>query len=278
MSYNSISVICPCYNEEPNIDELIFRVENVLKKINEPYEIILIDDASTDKTWLKIQDHSNKNPNIKSYKHKKNLGLAETWKTGVNMAEKNLSIVIDSDLQYQPEDIYRLYNYLILNKTDIVQGWRSSIERKINFRFIASKILNNLLNLMFNMNLKDNKSGFIICETVILKDILSHKFKYNYYQTFLLIAANKKKYTISDIEVIFEERTSGKSFLPNIPIIASLKVLIDICKAFVEFNFLKNTDDDLLESYSQRINDKNSRSLASKLLLNIYFITLPLHT
>lgn len=273
-----LSVIIPCFNEEKNIPELVERLANVfiLKKING--EVILINDGSTDNTQESIEKSAYKNKFVK-FKHlENNSGMETGWKTGLELSSGEYVCLIDADLQYLPEDVWRLYKAILYSHTDIVQGYRSSIGRLKDSRYILSKGLNFLLNFLFGMQLKDNKSGFILTRREVLEDILCHHFKYFYFQSFIMVAAKTKNYSIKEIETLFESRLLGKSFMPKFPVKVIGKVIIDIIKALFEYRIFDKREMQI-EKYLIEKKNRHEKVLAGwrKFLFNIYFFTMPIH-
>jgi phenylacetate-CoA ligase len=230
-----ISMIAPCLNEEKNIVSLVKRINKSLDKTGIKGEIILIDDGSRDKTLEVMKKIKSKNKNLIIVKHKDNKGIVESWKSGLKKARGRYIVTIDSDLQYLPEDIPRLYNEIKNSKYDLVQGWRREDEKKDLIRDFLSKTLSFVLNKIFSMNLRDIKSGFIIYKKEVFKDILSYKKDYRLFQHFVTIAAYWKGYKIKQIPVKFAKRKHGKSFIGMIPIKFIVKVLLDIPKAYSEY-------------------------------------------
>src|SRR5260370_30085422 len=92
-----------------------------------------------------------------------------------------------------------------------------------------------MLNGAFGMNLKDNKSGFILCAREVMEDLLSYRGNYYYWQSFIMVAAHVKGYTYKQIETLFENRRAGKSFLDNAQVKAVARSFVDIGKALLEY-------------------------------------------
>jgi phenylacetate-CoA ligase len=230
-----LSVIVPCLNEEGNVPELTGRVGDVLSVGGIDGELILVDDGSTDGTWAAIEAASAQHPFVVGRRHGQNRGIAAGWKTGVQAARGRLVAILDADLQYQPEDLLRLRRELEVSNVDIVQGWRSPVGRDKGPRYYYSRGLNLMLNTAFGMNLKDNKSGFILCAREVLEDLLSYRGRYAYWQSFIMVAAHKKGYTYKQIETLFEPRRAGASFLDNAPLKAVARSFVDIGKALYEY-------------------------------------------
>jgi phenylacetate-CoA ligase len=276
---NLISVIVPCYNEEGNLKELHSRLIKVLSAIDISHQIVYVNDCSTDSSINVLKELELSSAKVVVVNNDKNIGMGRSWVAGLNASDGEYVVLIDADLQYQPEDIKRLFRELIYKNKDLIQGYRSSIGRLKDSRFILSKGLNFLLNFLFGMNAKDNKSGFIITRRTVLDDIFTTRFDYKHPQTFILISAVSKGYSYSEIEVIFSERLVGNSFIKLIPIILVANVLHDLIKAFYEFK-ISRKNVTVLSKYIKKSSSKKGapdRSIFKKALLWIYFHSMPLH-
>ncbi len=138
---NNISIVIPIFNEEKNIDLLVDEIMciNEIDKIN---EIVLVDDKSVDNTKFVISNLKNTNSLVKLFFHKKNLGQSKALYTGVKMANSDVIITLDADLQNNPKDISKLFNlYFSDIETKLVGGIR--VNRKDNLiKRISSKFAN----------------------------------------------------------------------------------------------------------------------------------------
>ncbi len=275
-----LSVIAPCYNEEGNLRELVNRLRNAFWTKNIVGETILVDDGSTDGTGDLIDKLAEEYPNVIAVHHRTNLGMVAGWRSGLQAAHGDLVCLIDADLQNLPEDVCRLFRELRLSGADIVQGYRSSVGRIRDSRYHLSKALNVILNTCFGMRLRDNKSGFIVCRRAVLVDVLRHRFSYCYFQSFIMVAAKSKGYTIREIETLFESRLIGKSFISRLPALLICRVLTDIAKAIFEYR-LSDQHATVLGEYLQNLPplDPSKETLSGwrRALLNLYMWTMPLH-
>lgn len=271
-----LSVVVPCFNEELNIPELSQRVLAMFDGAGLQGELILIDDGSADATARVIREHSRRDPRIVGVFHRINRGMAGAWRTGVNAARGAHVAIIDADLQYQPEDILRLYRTLIDSSVDVVQGWRSSVGRERGARYMLSRGFNTLLNGAFGMSLRDNKSGFVCCAREVIQDLLTYRGRYAYWQSFIMVAAHAKGYSYKEIEAVFEERKQGQSFLEGRAFHAAARCLVDVGAALWEYrvrtephdlsrNFLKREGAELDEPPSLRANPARFRAYATTL-------------
>jgi phenylacetate-CoA ligase len=275
-----ISVIVPCFNESENIPALISRIFTMFDRAPLSGEIILIDDGSTDKTASVIREKMNEFPGrVRGEFHKVNRGIEAAWQTGVWNARGKIMCLIDADLQYLPEDIIRLVREYRRTGADMVQGWRSSIGRDSGPRYYLSVVLNWLLNFLFGMKARDNKSGFVVTRKEVLLSIFNHRFKYYYFQSFITAAAHARGYTIREIETLFNKRRVGKSFLSDIPLLVIARTFVDLAKAFVEYRFAVQ-DELFLERFLKNhktIDSTPEYSLLRRVYFKIYILLMPLH-
>ncbi len=234
-----LSVISPCLNEQDNLPELCTRLSEVFRAAELQQaggaELILVDDGSTDGTWQTINEQQGRYPFVVGKRHPQNLGMPAAWRTGVEAAQGRLVCLLDADMQYQPEDIPRLWRELLSSKKQIIQGWRSPRGRDKGPRYYYSRGLNVLLNLLFGMKLQDNKSDFVLCAREILADLLDYRGKYYYWQLFIMVAAHYKGYSYAEVEVLFANRRFGTSFLADHPIRPTLLSFVDIGRALGEY-------------------------------------------
>lgn len=240
-----LSVIVPCFNEELNIPELTQRVLLTLETGNLNGEIVLVDDGSQDGTARVIREQALKYPGrVQGVFHRGNKGIAAAWRSGTEAAHGSAVAVIDADLQYRPEDLLRLHRKLMETSVDVVQGWRSSVDRERSTRYWLSRGLNTLLNTAFGMDLQDNKSGFVCCARDVMLDLLTYRGKYAYWQSFILVAAKAKGYTYTEVETLFENRKQGQSFLDGGRAFrASALSLVDLSKAVWEYRVQSEPSD-----------------------------------
>jgi|SRR6185503_15833894 len=238
-----ISVVAPCFNEEGNVEPLVARLERVFEEKGLSGEIVLVDDASKDATRRAIKVLQSKWPNLVLVVHDENGGIAKSLTDGIHAARGTYVCIMDADLQNLPEDVWRLYRELIDTKTDVVSGWRSRVNPKKDHVYISSRVLSMLLNLLFGMHLKDNKSAFMIARRDVLLHILAHRFSYHHPQTFMGVSAHAKGYSIRQIETRFDKRHSGVSYLAGARYFREAwKTLLDCMKGLVEFRIMKQSE------------------------------------
>ena len=274
-----LSVVAPCFNEAQNLAELTERLNRTFTRKGIAGEIILVNDGSVDDTGAVIDALARQYPNVVAIHHAVNRGIEAGWRSGLQAAQGIYVCFIDADLQHLPEDVYRLLREIQHSHVDLVQGYRSSVGRLKDSRYILSKGLNFLLNTLFGMNLRDNKSGFVISRKEVLEDILPHRFHYRYFQTFITVSATWKGYTTRSIETLFESRLLGKSFLSRFPARAVLWSFVDILKALVEFRFARKQENILADFLAENPPPRRvpEWTRGRKLWLELFFLSMPLH-
>jgi len=277
-----LTVIAPCFNEAQNLVELCERLVKTFRVNNINGEVVLVNDGSSDGTVVVMNKLLKKYRNqISVLHHEKNRGIAAAWRTGLNAAESVYVCLIDSDLQSLPEDVGKLYEELRSSGADVVQGWRNhvGVPRENLFRHILSRGLNHILNVLFGMRSKDNKSAFMLCRKEVMREILDYRFKYNYPQTLIGVSAFTKGFLVHEAETLFEPRRAGRSFLSGVPIWVSVLTLADVAKGFFEFRFYRQYDG-LLERWVEQVSveDKGQQLTGwRKSLFKIYGALFYLH-
>jgi phenylacetate-CoA ligase len=278
MKYD-VSVVAPCFNEEKNIPELVQRLNNVFERKNLRGQIVLVNDGSRDSTGTVIETLAAEYNNIVGVHHETNKGIEQAWKSGVNRADGSLVCLIDADMQNLPEDVWRMYREITISNVDVVQGYRSAIGRQRDSRYYFSIGLIVLINLLFNTRLRDPKSGFVIARKDTMQNILRHRLRYQYFQTFIAVSALSKGYTVREIETLFENRMAGKSFMSDLPLFLIMKALVDIVVAFYEFRLSQKQDNVVAEFLETHRPEKQDEPLRGwrKFWWNLYTSTMPMH-
>jgi phenylacetate-CoA ligase len=260
-----ISLIAPCLNEEGNVQKLSERFFTEANHRNMNCEIVFIDDGSTDHTWDRIEGEVQNNPGkIQGLRHNSNQGIPKSWISGVEVARGKYVCLIDSDLQNRPESVFDLYDALVANGASIVRGIRRPTTSASFGRVLMSKGLNFLLNTIFGMKSRDNKSGFLLGERNLMSKVVHHRGHYHHFQTFIGVSANLLAPHVLEIDTPFDERSAGKSFLSGKTLRVACRAIADIPEARREYA------------------KKGSESVARyqglrKLRFEAYFALMPLH-
>ena len=165
-----LSIIIPCYNEEHTIQQVIRMVQNVLEKSE--YEIILVDDASTDNSKKIINKISLKEDKVRVIRHEVNFGKGAALRTGINVSTGDVIIIQDADLEYNPSEYGRLLNPIETGKADVVYGSRFRSGEEVRVLYYWHKVGNVFLTWLSNMFSNLNLTDMETCYKVFRKEVL----------------------------------------------------------------------------------------------------------
>jgi len=198
-----LSIIVPVLDEEDNLIPLVEEIKSILGDM--PFEIIFIDDGSTDNSLAIMTDLKETESNVRVIKHRRNFGKAVALKTGFAAAKGQISITMDGDLQDNPAEIPRFIEE-IEKGNDIVCGWRAKRRDNI-FKRWPSKIYNRLVRLMCGIKIHDMNCGFKAYDTDLAKSLNLYGDMHRY--TPVLGKMNGAK--ITEIAINHRPRLHGKS-------------------------------------------------------------------
>jgi glycosyltransferase involved in cell wall biosynthesis len=167
----NISIVIPVYEEEESLPELcawIARVINQMPTIT--YEVIMVDDGSTDKSWEVINELALKNPNLKGIRFNRNYGKSAALDTGFKASSGEVVITMDADMQDSPDEIPELYRLIKEEKYDLVSGWKKKRHDPLN-KTIPSKVFNGVVRFMTRIKLNDFNCGLKAYKGKVVKSI-----------------------------------------------------------------------------------------------------------
>ena len=165
-----LSLVIPVYNEEDSIQELTEWIGNVCSNARLSYEIIFIDDGSSDTSWEKIESMAEKDHLIKGYRFRRNYGKAAALHTGFTEASGEVVITMDSDLQDSPDEIPALYKMITADGYDLVSGWKKKRYDPFVKR-ITSKFYNGTARWASGIKLHDFNCGLKAYKSEVIKSI-----------------------------------------------------------------------------------------------------------
>lgn len=166
-----ISVVIPLLNEEESLQELHDWIAKVMQSNRFTYEIIFIDDGSTDTSWQVIETLSHKNPAVKGIRFQKNYGKSQALDAGFEKAQGNVIITMDADLQDNPEEIPDLYELIFIDKFDLISGWKKKRYDNVFSKNIPSKLFNSIARKTSGLQLHDFNCGLKAYKKEVVKAI-----------------------------------------------------------------------------------------------------------
>jgi len=166
----NISVVIPLFNEEESLPELEAWIRKTMEKHHFSYEIIMVDDGSTDDSWKIIEKLSKTNPNLKGIKFRRNYGKSAGLNVGFDAAEGDVVITMDADLQDSPDEIPELYRMITEDKFDLVSGWKKKRFDPIS-KTIPTKLYNAAARGISGITLHDFNCGLKAYRKEVVKNI-----------------------------------------------------------------------------------------------------------
>ncbi len=165
-----ISIIVPLFNEDESIGELTEWIERTLQPYDYSYEIIFVDDGSTDRSWDIIQELHQRHPEVEGIRFRRNYGKSAALHTGFQQAKGDVVITMDADLQDSPEEIPELYGMIMKDGYDLVSGWKKERHDPL-MKTIPSKFFNFITRKMSGINLHDFNCGLKAYKNEVVKNI-----------------------------------------------------------------------------------------------------------
>jgi len=215
-----ISVVIPAYNEEENVPRLYEKLKKVLEALGEDYEIIFVDDGSTDKTPEILKELAEKDSRVKVIRFKRNYGQTAAMYAGFEHAKGDVIITMDADLQNDPEDIPKLLEKM-KEGYDIVSGWRKDRKDPFLSRKLPSTIANWVISKVTGVHLHDYG-----CTLKAYKADVAKRYRlYGDMHRFLPALAKRFGAKIAEIPVKHHPRLYGKS---KYGIDRTIRVILDI--------------------------------------------------
>jgi glycosyltransferase involved in cell wall biosynthesis len=165
-----ISIVIPLLNESESLPELEAWIARVTQENNYAYEVIFIDDGSSDNSWEVIQSLSDKNSNIKGIRFRRNYGKSAALNVGFNAAKGKVIITMDADLQDSPDEIPGLYKKIIEENYEVVSGWKKKRYDPIT-KTLPTKLFNWATRKMSGIYLHDFNCGLKAYSNEVVKNI-----------------------------------------------------------------------------------------------------------
>lgn len=220
LSVKKVSIVIPAYNEATSLKVLIDELDYFLRDFEYLYEVIFVDDGSTDNSFNILKDAALRNPNIKILRLRRNYGQSAALLAAIDCSCGDVIVPLDADLQNDPNDILKLLN-LISEGYDVVSGWRRNRQDRTIDRKIPSMIANKLVSWVSGVNIHD----FGCSLKAYRKDVLQGVRLYGELHRFLPICASWNGAKVTEVEVNHKPRIFGKS---KYGLNRTYKVLLDL--------------------------------------------------
>jgi len=215
----TISVVIPLYNEEENVQELHSRLKSVLDTLGTEYEILFIDDGSTDNTLKFLQEIQAGDSNVIVLSLRRNFGQTAAFAAGFDYSRGDIIITMDGDLQNDPKDIPKLIEQMKDN--DLVSGWRKKRKDPFLSRRLPSIMANWLISKVTGVNLHDYGCSL----KAYKRDVIKNLKLYGEMHRFIPAVASWYGVRIAEVETEHHPRVHGKS---KYGISRTMKVVLDL--------------------------------------------------
>jgi len=222
-----ISVVIPLYNEEENITELHTRVTDSLRNQDFDYEIIYVDDGSTDRTYNLLTEIQHRDNRVLVISFRRNFGQTAAFTAGFDWSSGDIVVTLDGDLQNDPKDIPKLVS--MMDKYDLVSGWRKHRKDKFLSRRLPSILANTLISTVTGVRLHDYGCSL----KAYRKDIVKNIRLYGEMHRFIPAIASWYGATIGEVITTHHPRTKGTS---KYGLSRTLKVFLDL----ITVKFMQN--------------------------------------
>jgi dolichol-phosphate mannosyltransferase len=197
-----LSLVIPCYNEEENVAELLRRVELSMNQIGRPYEVLLVDDGSKDRTPAMLAEAKQRLPWLRVIRMKQNRGQSAAFEAGFSAARGEIIATIDADLQNDPEEIPRLLP--MLGDFDMITGWRKE-RQDTGFRRWQSKKANQIRNWISQETVNDSASSLKLYKAHAIKGLRLFNGAHRFFPTLVKM----RGYTCLELPVKHSQRFAG---------------------------------------------------------------------
>jgi len=203
-----LSIVIPLLNEQNSLEELFQRIRNVCNQNGFDFEVIFVDDGSTDDSWKVIEYLSEMNTEAKGIRFRKNYGKSQALMAAFDQIQGDVVITMDADLQDFPEEIPELYQTLKSNKADIVSGWKQNRQDPKLTKNMPSKLFNSVARKVSKLELHDFNCGLKAYRNEVARELELYGDMHRYIP---VLAKNKGFGNIIEKQVRHQARKYGKS-------------------------------------------------------------------
>ncbi|WP_457568011.1 glycosyltransferase family 2 protein [Desulfurobacterium sp.] len=217
-----LSIVVPLYNEEENVDELYKQIKKVLDSLPLDYEIIFVDDGSEDRTVEKLEAIALNDKKVKVVEFARNFGQTPAMMAGMDIADGDVIITMDGDLQNDPEDIPRLLEKIV-EGYDVVSGWRKNRKDATISRKLPSKIANWLIGRLTGIKIHDYGCSLKAYRSSVIKRVRLYGEMHRFIPAVVSTVTSPDK--IIEIPVKHHPRKYGRS---KYGISRTFKVIVDL--------------------------------------------------
>jgi glycosyltransferase involved in cell wall biosynthesis len=227
----SVSLVIPMFNEEENIEHAIDYAVDALERHAGDYEILVVDDASQDRSPEIVERLAAVNPRIRMLRHAVNRKLGASLKTGFAAARKDLVLYMDADLPFDPDIMGRAIQALLVTRADLIAGYRLDRTTEGFRRTVYSYLYNSLIGLLFGWPHRDINFSFKLMRREVLEAV-ELRSEGSLIDAELIVKAKNLGFVIQQLGLDYFPRTRGRSTLSSPAVI--LKIFRELVTLYPE--------------------------------------------
>jgi glycosyltransferase involved in cell wall biosynthesis len=226
-----LSIVVPVFNEQESLDELLPFIDAAIAACGQPYEIVFVDDGSTDRSLEILQAIAASRSGVRVFSFRRNLGKSAALLCGFQMAAGDYILTMDADLQDDPNNLPAMLDQMQREHADIVSGWRKD-RRDSALKVASSKLFNRLtVRLLFGFSFEDMNSGLKLYKADVARELRL----YGGMHRFIPLIAREMGYRVVECPVKHNQRKYGTSKY------AAAKILTEIPDLLTVFFLVKYT-------------------------------------
>ena len=228
-----LSVVVPMFNEEELAHDLIDAVQAALIHYPHPWELLVVDDGSTDETWKRLRQRAQQvGSHIRIIRLLRNFRQTAAMQAGIDMARGDVIVTMDGDLQNDPQDIPQLVDKLLREDLDLVAGWRQNRQDGLLLRKIPSRLANRLIRRVSGLQFQDLGCSLKAFRTSVLRKIRLYGEMHRFIPAWMATVTSPDR--MAELAVSHRPRTKGQS---KYGISRTIRVLVDLLSIHFFLNF-----------------------------------------
>jgi glycosyltransferase involved in cell wall biosynthesis len=227
-----ISVVIPLFNEVETIPHLVERLATALDRLGRPWEVVIVDDGSTDGSWPALAAAHAADPRFTAIRFRRNFGQTPAFAAGFDAARGQVVVTMDADLQNDPEDIGLVLDAMAEGDYDIVSGWRQDRKEPMLLRRIPSKLGNLVMTRLTGVHLHDTGCSL----KAYRSDVVKNTQLYGNLHRFIPAVASGYGVTVGEVAVRDNPRAHGRSKY-GLGLTRAPRVLLDLLTLFFLLNY-----------------------------------------
>ena len=218
---HSLSLVIPVYNEEKNIPILLSAIKEKIPLVCDDFEVIFIEDCSTDSTLQMLEDIASSDNRVKVLRNQRNRKLGGCLKEGYKAANKEMILYFDADLPFDLREVGKAIFVMERENADFISAYRSNRQGEGVKRLVYSFVYNRLVNWLFGMQVRDVNFSFKLFKRTVLENITLHS-EGSFINAEIFIKVRRAGYKVTQFPTFYYPRVNGCSTLSKLPVVLKI--------------------------------------------------------